>query len=132
MFAIEKYGYAPTIDEVLDTFMPAGTGTGWTSNAYSPATDVVEGPEGYVLELDLPGLTEKDVQVTVESNRLLVAGERKAPQKEGYTRMERSFGRFERVFNLPDDVDTAHIDAKASLPDLEKAVVKAGYKVEHH
>lgn len=125
MLSIQKFAFNP-IDQVLDTFNHAGRSFAW--ECYSPAADVRETKEGYVLDLDLPGLTEKDVEVTLEGKHLTIRGERKAPDQAGYTRVERGFGAFERVFHLPEDVDVAKIEAKArngvltvTLPRAESA-----------
>jgi HSP20 family protein len=133
MMSLQRFGYSP-FDEVLDTLdSVAGTpGRGWSWSAFSPAADVAETADGYRLEFDLPGLTEKDVTVTLEGKHLTLTGNRKAPEGETYTRRERGFGAFERVFHLPDDVDVGHIVAKAkngvltvTLPRAESAKPKS-------
>ncbi len=62
----------------------------------------------FVLRADLPGLSEKDVNIEVEDNVLTISGERKAEheeRKEGYYRVERSYGSFRRSLTLPEGVD---------------------------
>jgi HSP20 family protein len=82
-----------------------------------PAMDLVETEDHFVLRADLPGLSEDDVTIELEDNVLTVAGERKAEheeKREGFYRVERSFGQFRRSLTLPDGVDadgiTAHFD----------------------
>src|SRR5690242_14762594 len=73
-----------------------------------PATDVVEREDGYVLAVDLPGLSESDVKIEVEDNVLTVSGERKSSSeatKDGYRRVERAYGTFSRRLTLPEGVD---------------------------
>lgn len=126
MLAIQRFGFAP----IHPVFNEAVERTP-TWECYAPAVDVREAAEGYTIELDLPGLTEKDVEVTLEGKHLTIKGERKAPEGGGYTRRERGFGAFERVFHLPDDVDGARVQAKArhgvltvTLPRAESAKPK--------
>ena len=129
MLSIQKFGFSP-IDQVLDSLNTAAERS-WSWECYSPAADVRELKDGYTLELDIPGLTEKEVQVTLEGKHLSVKGERRPPERDGYTRVERGFGAFERVFHLPDDVDVSKIEAKAKngvltvkLPRAESAKPK--------
>ena len=70
--------------------------------------DLVETDDHFVLKADLPGLTEDDVNIDVEDNVLTVSGERKAEhedKREGYVRVERSYGSFRRSLTLPEGVD---------------------------
>ena len=129
MFAIERFDFAP-FNRVFDALVPPAA-TAWKYLGYSPSADIRETAEGYTIELDLPGLTEKDVRVTLEARELTVQGERKAQETDGYTRRERGFGTFERVFHLPEDVDVGHIEAKSKngvltlrLPRAESAKPK--------
>ena len=125
MLAIRNFAFNP-IDDVLDTLESAADPVrAWSWSAFSPSADVAETADGYRLELDLPGLTEKDVSVTVEGKHLTIAGERKAPEGDSYTRRERGFGAFERVFHLPDDVDVNRIEAKAKNGVLTVTMTKA-------
>jgi HSP20 family protein len=101
---------------------------GWRWQCFSPSTDVRENQDGYVIELDIPGLTEKEIEVTLESRHLTLRGERKPVEDGNYTRRERSFGQFERIFHLPEDADTSRVEALArngvltvSIPKLEQA-----------
>jgi HSP20 family protein len=96
--------------------------------AFTPAADVRETDEAYLLDLDIPGLSEKELEVVIEHNHLTLRGERKPLEGAGFTRQERAFGRFERTFHLADDVDATRIDAHAkngvltvTLPKAEKA-----------
>jgi len=109
-------------------FDPALRAAPPTSRPFTPAVDVRETDEAYLLEFDIPGMSEKDVEVVVESNQLTLRGERKTVDGVSYSRSERTLGKFERSFQLADDVDTSHIDASAKngvltvkLPKAEKA-----------
>ncbi|HEV2387610.1 MAG TPA: Hsp20/alpha crystallin family protein [Candidatus Acidoferrales bacterium] len=87
-------------------------------SAWSPEVDIRETEEELVLEADLPGIEEKDLDIRVEGNMLTIRGERKFEKKESeesYLRVERSYGSFTRSFSLPQTVKTESI--KASYHD---------------
>ncbi len=75
---------------------------------YVPQFDVRETKDGYVFKADLPGIDEKDLEVSVSGNRLSVSGKReaeKADESDTWYSYERSYGSFCRSFTLPEDVD---------------------------
>lgn len=78
------------------------------------AVDVVETEKDYRLTAELPGLDEKNVDVTMADNTLTIKGEKKDEREEkegGYLYSERRFGSFQRSFRLPEDVDRDKIEA---------------------
>ncbi len=80
----------------------------------APRVDVREQADGYHLEAELPGLTEKDFTVNVEHNLLTIASqsEQESERDEhGYVIRERRSGTFKRSFALPQDVDPEQISA---------------------
>lgn len=80
-----------------------------------PAVDVVEKENSFEITAELPGLDEKDVEVKLVGNSLVIKGEKRQEHKEekdGYHLSERSYGSFQRSFALPDGVDREKIDAK--------------------
>ena len=73
-----------------------------------PAMDLVETGDHYVLRADLPGLSEQDVSIELESNVLTISGERKLEhklEKGGYRRVERAYGSFSRALTLPEGIN---------------------------
>ena len=83
--------------------------------AFMPSFDVKESPDAYQLKADLPGILEADLEISLESNRLTVAGKREAETaKEGerWHLTERSNGSFSRTFTLPEDVDSEKVVAE--------------------
>lgn len=100
-----------------------------TSN-WTPAVDIKEEDERFVLEADIPGVDPKSIEVTMDNGVLTIKGERKhESEKEanGYKRVERSYGTFYRRFSLPDSADAERVTAKGkdgvlevSIPKLEK------------
>ena len=79
-----------------------------------PAVDVVEKENSFEITAELPGLDEKDVEVKLAGNSLIIKGEKRQDHKEerdGYHLSERSYGSFQRSFALPGGVDRDKIDA---------------------
>ena len=84
-------------------------------NTRTPAVDVRENDEAYLMEVELPGMSEKDVQVKVEDNILTLSSRRQDSQeeeKDGYLIRERRQAEFSRTFVLPGDVDREKIAAE--------------------
>lgn len=80
-----------------------------------PKVDVYGTDKEYVIEVDLPGLDEKDLSIDLKDDMLILSAEKKHEEKvedKGYYRMERSYGSFRRVLNIPDDADAEKISAK--------------------
>jgi HSP20 family protein len=76
-----------------------------------PAVDVAE---AYVIKAELPGLDEKNIEVKVANGVLSIKGEKheeKEEKEKDYYRRERSFGSFERSFQLPDNIEDDKIEA---------------------
>eukprot|EP00899_Mesostigma_viride_P000968 jgi/Mesvir1/10872/Mv14211-RA.1 len=80
------------------------------------AVDVLEKPDSYIFHADLPGMRKEDVKVQLKEGRMLsISGERNredVKDNEKYHLVERSSGRFERLFKLPQNADTSKIGAK--------------------
>ena len=104
-------------DNLVDAFfgedsrLPVLTGNA----AFSPRIDVKEDDASYEISAELPGLEEKDIEVSVDDGTLVLRGEKSeaSEKKEGkYFRQERIYGRFERAFHLPDGVQDDAIEAK--------------------
>jgi HSP20 family protein len=96
--------------------------------SHLPFTNFAKDKTGdFHLEVDLPGVKKKDIDVRVENNVLIVSAQRemkKEVDKDDYYLLESSFGKIERFFTLPDDIDTDRISADYKngrlLIDLEK------------
>ena len=109
----------------------SGSGDGGPTRRWIPAMDLAETEGEFVLKADLPGLSEGDVSIELEDNVLTVSGERKAEheeRKEGYYRVERSFGRFSRSLTLPEGVDADAVKASFDHGVLEIHIPKPAAK----
>ena len=105
------------------TSAQAGTAT----PRWIPPMDLVESGDHYVLTADLPGLSEGDVDITLEGGVLTISGERKPahdPRGEGYYRLERPFGGFSRSLTLPDGIDPGAVAAHFDRGVLEVRIPK--------
>lgn len=97
------------------------------SGARVPAVDVRETADGYRLEADLPGLTEKDLDVRVDDRTLTIESKKEEESKkdEGrYVVRERRSVSFSRAFTLPDDADPEGIQATFKNGVLELEIKK--------
>jgi HSP20 family protein len=117
------------MNRLFNTFFdtPSTGNGGNTPRRWIPAMDLVETDEHFVLKADLPGLAEEDVNLEVEDNVLTVSGERQAEhedKREGYVRVERSYGAFRRSLTLPEGVDPEGVSARFDKGVLEVHIPK--------
>ncbi len=128
----EMAGFRRLFDQPFEAFLQPGSAAEVT---WRPVADVSETKEGYTVKVELPGMKQEDISVSVEENVLSVKGERKREtetNEEGYSRIERVHGSFERQFTFPTTVDTDGIHAtyrdgvlEIRLPKKEEAKPKA-------
>ena len=88
---------------------------GLSTQAWMPRVDIFESPDSVEVTLEVPGIPKDAICVTTEDNRLTVSGERRLEHEgdpEGYRRVERSYGSFERSFTLAQNVDRTGISAE--------------------
>jgi HSP20 family protein len=89
---------------------PAMASVGWT-----PLADVYETAESFVVQIEVPGIAEEDIEVNVDGDTLVVRGQRQPTTRtrpDSFHRMERSYGSFSRSFQLSEDVDPERVTAK--------------------
>lgn len=111
--------------------------------AFSPKVDVTENDKEIKISAELPGMDEKDIDVSLQKDMLTIKGEKKEEKEDkgkDYYRMERSYGSFSRTIPLPVEVETDKVEAKfkkgvlnITLPKSAKAVAetkKIAVKVE--
>ncbi len=123
------------IDRLFDDF-----GRGWdrfTSAPAFPKIDVGESDGEIEITAELPGLEEKDINISVADNLLTVSGEKRAEsehKEKNYTVSERIYGSFSRTVALPPGVDPAAIKATVAKGVLKVSVPKPasakGAKIE--
>ncbi|MDG6774250.1 Hsp20/alpha crystallin family protein [Thiomicrorhabdus sp. ZW0627] len=94
---------------------------------FSPSVNTREGDYAYHIEVDLPGVKKEDIKVEVKDNRVTISGERKTKEEvkeEEYYRVESSYGKFERSFTLPENVDSENVTASSNDGVLEVVLPK--------
>jgi HSP20 family protein len=124
------------IDKLFEGTWPESSllSDAWSTRDVSPRADVTEDESGFHVSVELPGMDEKDVAVSVAERTLTIRGEKQEEkektEKEVYRR-ERAYGSFRRVMELPDDVDAEKIDASfkkgvltVNLPKTKEAQAK--------
>jgi len=102
--------------------------------AFSPKVDVNETDKEIKISAELPGMDEKDIDVSIQNDMLTIKGEKKEEKEDkgkDYYRMERSYGSFSRTIPLTIEVETDKIEAKfkkgvlsITLPKTAKAVAE--------
>jgi HSP20 family protein len=131
--ATEFFSMQREIDRMFDRFRDGASVE--DSGAYiRPHVDIVEEDVRYLVTMELPGVEKKDVKITVAGDVLTVRGEKKQKteaKEDGIRRFERTYGSFERSFNLPQTVKSDGIDAEfhdgvltIAIPKAEEAVPK--------
>jgi HSP20 family protein len=97
---------------------------GWT-----PAVDLYETANDFILTADLPGLSREQIDINVDENRVIIRGERVGGPGdmpcEQFHRVERGHGRFSRAFALPEPIDVDHVAADLKDGILTVKIPKA-------
>ena len=97
-----------------ESFGPEGSDEALTTSNFAPPVDVYEDEHNITLKIEVPGIDEKDINVSIENNTLTVRGERrfeKDEKEENFQRVERRYGSFTRSFTLPNTVDPEQVSA---------------------
>ena len=107
------------MNRLFDDFLPSAerrhmpSGKGFFTNL-SPAVDEAEDEKAYYVTAELPGMDEKDIDISLADNVLTIQGEKKLEKEEkekNYHMIERAQGTFRRVLALPTEVDENEVEA---------------------
>jgi HSP20 family protein len=124
----EPWSLLHQLHRELDRAREGTTGDGSTATAeWAPTVDIKEEADKFVLQADLPGVKPEEIDVSMEEGVLTIRGEKKTEaniDKEGYKRVERTFGSFYRRFSLPDTANPDAISAKSNHGVLEIVIPK--------
>ena len=115
------------MDHMFDLQHNGDNGSSVATSDWTPAVDIKETKDAFVIEADIPGVDPKDIEVHMEDGVLSIRGEKqteKTEEKEGYKRVERSRGSFYRRFSLPDTANADKINAKSKHGVLEITIPK--------
>ena len=113
-FSQDLSDFQTQMNRLFDSFMGQSGTPDTPERVWSPAADMYETKNEVVVSAELPGLTEKDIHVSITGDQLTIQGERRGEsdvQDASHYRRERWFGKFVRTFSLPMPVDTAQIKA---------------------
>ena len=102
------------MNRLLDMAWSRETGEELKEGIWQPAVDIYEDEDMVVIKAELPGVEQKDIEVKIEDNTLVLRGERKhdmSIKKENYHRVERYYGSFQRTFSLPHTIDQEKVKA---------------------
>lgn len=124
------------MDEVFDNFFRGFEAEPFErAGAFSPHVDVVETDDAIKVTAELPGMEDKDVEVSLNHDTLTIRGEKKEEKEDkgrDFYRMERHYGSFQRTVALPREVESEKAEATfkkgvltVKLPKTAKAVEEA-------
>jgi HSP20 family protein len=109
-------GFRTQLDSLFEDWFGRSMG-----GTLAPRVDVSETSKEVTLKVELPGVEEKDIEVSLSGNELTVKGEKKSEQEEKkdgenggrvFHRVERSFGAFQRTMTIPFDVEPDTVSAE--------------------
>ncbi len=102
-------------DDLMERFFGPERLDWFSSRAFSPAVDVSESEHEIMVKAELPGIDQKDLEVSLSGDVLTIKGEKKEEKEEkgdNVHRIERSYGSFSRSFTLPCEVKMEEVEAK--------------------
>jgi HSP20 family protein len=102
------------MDRVFERFFEAGWRDLPTLGGWEPKVDLTEGKDAIVVKAEIPGVEQKDIEVTVQDGTLTIKGEKQEETEEKdrrYHCIERSYGAFARTLRLPAAIDPGKVTA---------------------
>lgn len=114
------------MDRLFNRYAPENE-TSMSTADWTPAVDVKEEEDRFVIKADIPGVDPKDIEVHMDKGMLAIEGKRESEvtdEKEGYKRVERVYGSFSRRFTLPETADADNIQAESKHGVLEIIIPK--------
>ncbi|MCD6115979.1 Hsp20/alpha crystallin family protein [bacterium] len=111
------------VDRFFDDFWFGDSDTVW-----SPTIDIAENEKSYEIKADVPGMKKKDISISFKDNILTISGEKREEKEDtgkNFFKKERVYGKFQRSFRIPQDVDPEKIKAKYEDGVLTVEVPKA-------
>ena len=130
----EPWSLVSRLQKDIDRLFSAPSTTAADSGAWLPPVDIHEEASQFALHVDLPGVDPKAVEITADQGVLTIRGQRpvaRADSRDGYRRVERITGEFQRRFSLPESADTQNIKAKFVNGVLEVSIPKLAQEQPH-
>lgn len=131
-----KWAQLPTIssmqeemNRMFDRFFKGGESSdfGMTPASWAPPLDLSETADKVTVKAEIPGMDPKEIDISIQGDTLIIKGEKKEEKEEkgkNYYRMERRYGSFSRVVDLPASVDTNKVTAECKNGVLEITMQK--------
>jgi HSP20 family protein len=133
------FGLRREIDRLFDDIY----GGNASRSSWVPTANVREAKDAVLLEMELPGITPEQVDISIDNDMLTVSGEKREERREGeeegrYYLVERNYGSFSRSFSLPQGIDAEQVDAsfdnglltiripRAALPQPRRVQISGG------
>lgn len=116
-FPLSIYNIQREFDRFFDS-LKHGLDREWPKDSllkmdwFKPSLDLVSDDKEYSIKIELPGMDTKDISIEYSHNTLKITGEKRQEHKEDskdFHRIERSYGSFQRILDLPEDSDTENI-----------------------
>jgi HSP20 family protein len=130
----EMFDLQRRINQLFENRSASTSNEGVALSAWTPAVDIYEDENTFLLKVELPEVSREDVKVNLHDNTLAISGERRFENEEkrdNYHRVERSYGQFYRSFTLPPNINAEAIDAqfkdgvlRLTLPKKDEAKPK--------
>jgi len=125
----------PVLMNVFEDFFNRNFPASFTADAgrFTPSVNVSETDAAFKLEFAVPGFEKKDFNVEIEKDYIKVSGKKETSnevREKSYTRREFSFGSFERMFSIPENVDSENIQAQYENGILNLVLPKKEVKAE--
>lgn len=115
------------MQKVFNNYYPTNADQDTSISAFAPSVNTREGEYAYHIDVDLPGVKKEDINIDVNKGKLTISGQREHKEEvkeEDYYKVESSFGKFQRMFTLPENVDSENITAKCDAGVLEVVIPK--------
>lgn len=123
----EPWSLLTQLQKELERSMTTNSEGSTSTAEWAPAVDIKEEADRFVLHADIPGVKPEDIEVNMEAGILTIKGQKESEaktEKEGYKRIERTYGSFYRRFSLPDSANAEAITAKSKNGVLEIIIPK--------
>jgi HSP20 family protein len=123
-FRKDLFGFGDSLDRFFNRdwgWDRENEGNELCSSCY-PVTDINEDKDSYNLRMEVPGLKKDEVKIEFHNNQIKVTGEKKRDEKkeeDNYYHVESYYGKFQRIFTLPNEIDEKKIKA-----NLENGILK--------
>lgn len=123
--------FGKRFSDIMDEFFNDAVAT--RQQPFAPSIDISETDKQYLIDVEVPGMDKKDIELNVDNNTLTIRGERKFENEEEgkhFHRVESSYGNFSRSFMLPDNVDSESIQATYNNGILHITIEKSEQKMK--